>query len=429
MCIGLPAASEFVVVPAGGLCYSSMRNCAHRQRKSIKRKRTEVYDDSMDENNNGRDADHSGALLCRDGAGGHALSDAGLYRRRAAGWASAVPGKRRRRGFAGQTAAGGYEYFDDATGTLTLHGITLHTAANAPGVPKSLIYADGSLTIELVGDNTLRYTTNAEAALLGIAVKGTLTLAGSGRLAVNMNSFSEAAGNTVTAVSAGGSLLVQGGNAAIAITSGQEGFGLYAAEGIAVSGGDLQLTVQAKLAYAVYADSGDVSITGGNLMAEAKAAGEADAATGLTVAQITLAGGQATFQATGAPEHSLGASIGGTITVTGGRLRLIGETRAVNEEMTAAPITDALIPVYRAEAASGAGMQLWTDGLMSETGSGTAPVRFLQFGDYPAAETAPVEAAPAPDAPKERSAGFWVGVGLLSLIVGVMLGGYTRKKR
>ncbi|HPJ02855.1 MAG TPA: hypothetical protein PKU80_08445 [Candidatus Limiplasma sp.] len=326
-------------------------------------------------------------------------------------------------------ADGGYAHFDSATATLTLHGMTLHTAANVPGVPQSLIYADGSLTVALEGDNTLRYTTNAGAALLGIAAKGALTLAGSGTLTVSMNSFNEAAGNTVTAVSAGESLLVQGGNVAVAITSGQTGFGLHAAEGIAVSGGDVQVTVQAKLAHAVYAGSGDVTITGGNLMAEAKAAGEADVATGLNAAQITLAGGQATFQATGAPEHSLGASIGGTITVTGGRLRLIGETRAVNEEMTAAPITDTLIPVYCAEAASGAGMQPWTDGLMPETDDEAVSVRFLQFGDYPTAETAPVEAAPAADAPKERSAGFWVGVGLLSLIVGVMLGGYTRKKR
>jgi len=328
--------------------------------------------------------------------------------------------------------SGGYAYFDAAAGTLLLNGITLYTIADAQGVPQSLLYADGSLTVELSGETILRYTTDTDTALLGVAAKGTLTIGGDGSLKLIMNNFSDAADNTLMAISAGGSLLVEAGAIEITITSGQTGFGLYAVNGIELAGGDVQCTVEAKAAHAVYVENGDAAITGGSLLAVAHAAGEEDTVTGLHAANISIAGGQATFKATGGQEHSIGAYLAGSITASGGRMRLIGDTRALHEESAMPLQGDTVIPVYTAEATSGAGMQLWTnqtqEALPEESGD-ARPVRFVQLGDYPAEETAPVTDTPKPKETKERSTGFWMGIGLIALIVGIMLGGYTRKRR
>ena len=159
---------------------------------------------------------------------------------------------------------------------------------------------------------------------------------------------------------------------------------------------------------------------------------EEDAATSLHAADVSLAGGQATFKATGGQEHSIGAYLAGSITASGGRVRLIGDTRALHEESAMPLQGDMVIPVYTAAATSGAGMQLWTnqtqEAVPEESGD-ALPVRFLQLGEYPAEETAPVTDAPMPKETKERSTGFWMGIGLIALIVGIMFGGYTRKRR
>ena len=132
--------------------------------------------------------------------------------------------------------SGGYAFFDTAAGRLLLDGITLYSVADVQGVPQSLLYADGSLTVELSGETILRYATDTDTALLGIAAKGSLTISGDGSLKLIMNNFSDAADNTLTAISAGGSLLVEAGAIEVTITSGQTGFGLYAVNGIELAG-------------------------------------------------------------------------------------------------------------------------------------------------------------------------------------------------
>lgn len=268
--------------------------------------------------------------------------------------------------FLTQTGAGSTNYvvyyeLEGGVGTLTLNNVTVpagkcHKETNEEvdgdiGQPfHAAIYADGDLTINLIGDNNVTGPDINEGYYYtcGVCVRGDLTVSGDGTLTTTggnknaqelvntpLHSYGVYVKKGITV--SGGTLTGMGGKSNI---FSSESCGVFAKESINVSGGTLaatgsDTTVNGSKSYGVYANF-SIDVSGGTLTGTSgSTSGMLSNSCGVNAenGSITVSGGTLTGEcgnATGEESYSHGVYAYLAITLTGGVTTAKGNNGAVN---------------------------------------------------------------------------------------------------
>ncbi|MBE0600589.1 MAG: hypothetical protein IH607_02295 [Firmicutes bacterium] len=314
--------------------------------------------------------------------------------------------------------SGGWNaYFDAATSTLKLQNIEITdlTFLQSSTTEKSCIEIYGNVTLELMGDNELRFVGNPAAGpayAYGIFVEGSITVRGSGSLSMALQSDYDVIGMfTLYGISFyGGSITMR--------HQADWSMGIWAnGSDVLIDGTQIDIGVSGASSIGAYVDT--LTLKSGKLIVDAEADGPF--AYGVLAHIVSLQGGTLDADASGAADAIGFLYEDGELEASGGQFVMSGSTAAISSgksgEDLQAPAAG--MQVFVSYARDGSGKTRWVspaDGDLAYSG-GAETFRFVEFQ--------PV----APQTDDEHTPGFWVGVALIALIVGIMLGGYTRKKR
>ena len=167
---------------------------------------------------------------------------------------------------------GGYAYYNN--GVLTLNGFSYWERSG-----KDAIYADGDLTITLIGTNGIYIDENFTSSGNCIDVDGNLTINGSGPLTLSSRSYNAitVSGNlnfnqtgTVTVTTNYGAAVYCNGavtiNGNLSVTSVANGMGIFSKNTLTMNSGTVSVSADAAGTYAaIESSAGGVIINGGNL--------------------------------------------------------------------------------------------------------------------------------------------------------------------
>lgn len=306
-------------------------------------------------------------------------------------------------------------YFNTADSSVTLRGAvinTMHAVSTGYYTEQALVFANGAITVTLLGHNSLQYAQASTDDLYGIIASGNLTLSGSGSADIQVRNT---ASNTalVYAVYSSGNLAVQGGTYNVDIQGPHYTYGFYAYWNILFAGGTTVVNGTASAPRTAYTSGGYFRMTGGSLFSTLECT-YADAR-GIYALDAYLEGGTGSFISTGAGTPRGMLLSDGPLHVTGGFFRFSGggEAICINEIPYVLDL-DPAVAVYVSEAASGAGMRRWTslaDGKLAGNDYPyiSSPFRFVQFGEPLAVSSPPQTGDPA-------SPWLWAGIGLPGLL-------------
>jgi LPXTG-motif cell wall-anchored protein len=283
---------------------------------------------------------------------------------------------------------GGYAYFDASASTLMLYHAVIDDVTQVDLLNKGLIYAADDLNVVFIGDNFLSYNGSVANGLHGIIIKGSSTFSGSGSATIEIqNSGGGTSGYGVFC--SAGDLSIFDCTLNIYVQADVSASGITVSGNILVSGSDITAYCKGNYSKGVYCPMAQFRMTSGKLSmtAEATTAATAlnQATMGLYANGIFLEGGEGIFKGVG-PSYIFGIeSKSGTINVSGGYFRAVGDTAALyfNVAAGASPVYNLTgVSTFVSEDVSGSGSRLWisiADGELASTTSSASPFHYVQF--------------------------------------------------
>jgi len=318
--------------------------------------------------------------------------------------------------------AGGYAHFDETTHTLTLNNAIVNTASANPVFPASidLIGANGDLNIVLSGESTLSYAADSTPykPIYGIYSNGAITLSGTGELNI---SIEETSVNEIAAfgIYCDGDLTILSGSYDIFSKAIYAAFGMQSHGAILVADGDIQISAEGGMSFAIYALQDTFRMTGGTVVATVRST--LGFGIGLDAKAYSLEGGSSRYTVTG-PENLAAGGLftGNTLSFTGGVHIFSGTSEGLTHYGTgsvAYTLTGG--QVYVSQSTDGSDKRVWTSDADGELA-----------GLYPnVSDFCYVEFTGQPQTGDASRPWLWAGIAGLCLVLGAAGMARMRKKR
>lgn len=270
-----------------------------------------------------------------------------------------------------EPAGGANAYFNVSDGTLTLNNAVINRAI-AFMATNGLVCADGSLSLLLKGTSTLSWNSNSLQYLEGIITNGALSISGDGSVSIQI--LNTHAGGGVTAITTYGSLTVSSGSISSTLQAASTAHGLYAFGNVLFAGGEAVLVTRSSNTDGVAAIASEFRMTGGRLSVKAEgiSATAGTVAIGLYCNTPVLAGGTASFTATGLAARQSGLQYRlDTVIHSGGTFTFVGGTSALLNDSVTTSIQYLLSDeslVFASKSADGSAQLRWisdADGILT----------------------------------------------------------------
>ncbi len=191
--------------------------------------------------------------------------------------------------------AGGYNaYFDAASSTLALSNAVLHTTY-FDGAYRSMVYANGDVSILLQGQNNFTYASAAYEYIIGVRGEGGLVLAGNGSADFQITlSYADA---QACAVYAADTMLIYGCGITADLQAAYAAVGILSDRDIFFLDGYADIKTTARHSNGIYSLNSHLEVRGGSLSVTAVSTNES--AFALTGDEVYLEGGEGVFRAYG----------------------------------------------------------------------------------------------------------------------------------
>ncbi len=307
-------------------------------------------------------------------------------------------------------------HFDAATATLTLQDAQINTLHTVSSSYAALIYAEGDLTLNLDGSNTLQYTTGSGSGNINAIYirSGSVSVTGSGQLDIQMDIDGTGSSRGIYAER---DITIQSGIINIRMVHDVVLYGIDAYGNLLISGGTISITGQADLYSGLGAGGDYFRMTGGSVEVDVR--GDI-VANGIEATEVFLEGGTGSFLASGAPYGSYGIRVeDNTLNVLGPQFVVYGARAAIYFRLYhGGSPTYNLLNSYYIVVSENAGYEeckLWhseADGILGTSRYGNSSFRYVEFTDV-----LPDCLRAAPQTGDDSAPLLWAGIALLMIAV------------